>query len=196
MLTIYTDGACKGNPGQGGWAAILVDDKNNEKIVSGNKKYTTNNHMELLAVLQGLFILSKPTRLTVVTDSKYVVESFNNRWYESWIENQEHDRPNFELWRMIYNLKDIHEIEMKWVKGHSGHHYNERCDKLASQEVQSIAGFSFAEQKDYYAVAKGRTVGIFYTWTDCEKQVKGFKNGKFKNFKNLKDAQEFIEKYK
>lgn len=142
MITIYTDGGCQGNPGKGGWAAILVkDDK--ETVISGYKKYTTNNHMELLAVLQGLFLLTEPSVVNIVTDSKYVEESFNEQWYERWVENDEVERPNYELWRMLYNLKDIHDISMEWVKGHSGHHYNERCDELASIEMGKVGGFDF-----------------------------------------------------
>lgn len=254
MITIYTDGACLGNPGQGGWAAILVDEYGNETIISGNKKYTTNNHMELLATLQGMFLLTRPTKLTIITDSKYVQESFTEKWYETWIEENECERPNFELWRMLYNLKDIHDISMKWVKGHAGHYYNERCDELAAMEARKIAGFSFEEKiskkeeksfedinkplvnkdksskdkktliknndesnfsrtanktktnasksnsetkkKNFYAVAKGRVVGIFNTWSECEEQIMGFSGAKFKKFKDKEQAQEFIDKYK
>ena len=234
MITIYTDGACQGNPGQGGWAAILVDEYNNETIISGNKKYTTNNHMELLAALQGMFLLTKPTKLTIVTDSKYVEESFTKKWYETWVEENQHERPNFELWRMLYNLKDIHTIEMKWIKGHAGHHYNERCDELATSEAKKITGFTFdekvdkiipvkekklinkeekkplgkknksksgtkkstgIEKKTCYAVAKGRIVGIFDTWDECEEQIIGFSGAKFKKFEDRKKAQDFIDKY-
>lgn len=248
MITIYTDGACQGNPGQGGWAAILVDEYDNETVISGNKKYTTNNHMELLAALQGMFLLTRPTKLTIITDSKYVEESFTEKWYETWVEENQYERPNFELWRILYNLKDIHDINIKWVKGHAGHHYNERCDELADMEARKIAGFSFEEKiskdeeklfeeinkplvnkgelimisksskakkslikndeskvnktkkstkkKNFYAVAKGRVVGIFDTWSECEEQIIGFSGAKFKKFGDKNQAQEFIDKYR
>lgn len=148
MITIYTDGGCKGNPGKGGWASILIDEVGNEYIISGNKKYTTNNHMELLAVLQGLFLLAKPSKVVVVTDSKYVQDSFTKKWYERWIEEGEIERPNYELWRMMYNLKDIHDIKIMWVKGHSGHYYNEKCDTIASHEIKKIEGLDFESKTE------------------------------------------------
>lgn len=224
MITIYTDGGCKGNPGKGGWAAILIDEAGEEFIVSGNKKYTTNNHMELLAVLQGLFMLTEPSKVIIVTDSKYVQDSFSKKWYERWIENEEIERPNYELWRMLYNLKDIHDIKIKWVKGHSGHYYNEKCDTIADREIKKLEGFDFSNKSeklneniknvgktmkvndklkgkvkddceigDYYAVAKGRKIGIFKTWGECELQVKKFKGAKFKKFNTEQEAKLFIE---
>ncbi|HHT96501.1 MAG TPA: reverse transcriptase-like protein [Clostridiales bacterium] len=225
MITIYTDGGCKGNPGKGGWATILIDETGEEFIASGNKKFTTNNHMELLAVLQGLFMLTEPSKVVIVTDSKYVENSFTKKWYERWIENQEVERPNYELWRMLYNLKDIHDIKIMWVKGHSGHYYNEKCDTIASKEMKKLEGFDFSNEThessnnnprltkskitkvnnglknkknssneigDYYAVAKGRKIGVFKTWGECELQVKKFKGAKFKKFDTKKEAELFI----
>lgn len=242
MLKLYTDGACKGNPGPGGWAAVLVVGEN-ETVITGNKKYTTNNHMELLAVIQGLFLLNKPEEILVTTDSKYVEESFNKKWYETWIEENQIERPNFELWRMLYNLKDIHKIRIEWVKGHDGHHYNELCDKLASKEAEKIADITYIltsaknnkenevsqevektvkkkkvtksnkkevkKKKDYdffveegnkgkfyYAVAKGRKVGIYNSWESCKEQIDAFSGAVFKKFKTIEEAGEFVENNK
>ena len=135
MITIYTDGSCDISKRIGGWAAILIDSSGREKIVKGSYENSTSNRMELMAVLQSLFLLSKPERIKIITDSKYVEESVNKGWLERWIRDDELERPHFELWRMLYNLLKIHDITIEWVKGHSGNEYNERCDKLAHEEM-------------------------------------------------------------
>lgn len=191
MIKIYTDGAYNHKNKVGGWAAIIVDEHEKEKVIKGSVKNTTNNRMELLAVLQGLFTLSKPSKVKIFTDSKYVEDALNKGWLHRWVENEEFDRPNFDLWRILYNLEDIHDIQIEWVKGHSGHIYNERCDKLATQEVEKAA-----QDKKFYAVAVGRNVGIFDTWQECNKQVFKFKNAKFKKFDNEEAARKFIERNK
>lgn len=135
MITIYTDGSCDLSKRIGGWAAILIDSSGREKVVKGSYENATSNRMELMAVLQSLFLLSKPEKIKIITDSKYVEESVNKGWLERWIRDDEFERPHFELWRMLYNLLGIHDITVEWVKGHSGNEYNERCDALAHEEM-------------------------------------------------------------
>ena len=135
-VMIYTDGACKGNPGPGGWAAIL-EFNGVEKEIYGGKPDTTNNNMELTAVIEALHMLKRPCDITIVTDSKYVADSFMKGWYINWIKKNERKRPNYALWEELYNLSQIHAISIEWVRGHQGHHYNERCDKLAQMAANS-----------------------------------------------------------
>jgi len=139
-VNIYTDGACSGNPGIGGYGTILVyTDANgtkHEKELSEGYKDTTNNQMELLAVIAGLEALKKPCSVTIYSDSKYVVDAFNNNWIEGWIKKGwktagKTPVKNVELWQRLLKAKEPHEVEFIWVKGHAGHAYNERCDFLA-----------------------------------------------------------------
>jgi ribonuclease HI len=139
-VTLYTDGACSGNPGIGGYGAILVyTDLNgikHEKEFSQGYKHTTNNQMELLAVIVGLEALKKPCSVTVFSDSKYVVDAFNNKWIESWVAKNwrtagKSPVKNVELWKRLMKAIEQHDVNFIWVKGHAGHEYNERCDSLA-----------------------------------------------------------------
>ena len=139
-VTLYTDGACSGNPGAGGYGAILVHVDSNgvkhEKECSEGYQMTTNNQMELLAVIVGLQALKKPCLVTVYSDSKYVVDAFNNKWIDGWISKGwktagKSPVKNVELWKRLLEAKKIHDVEFIWVKGHAGHEYNERCDTLA-----------------------------------------------------------------
>ena len=139
-VELYTDGACSGNPGMGGYGAILVHvDANgvkHEKEFSQGYKLTTNNQMELLAVIVGLEALKKPCDVTVYSDSKYVVDAFNNKWIDGWIAKDwktagKSPVKNVDLWKRLLEAKKEHDVEFIWVKGHAGHKYNERCDKLA-----------------------------------------------------------------
>ena len=139
-VTLYTDGACSGNPGTGGYGAILVHVDSNgqkhEKEFSQGYKLTTNNQMELLAVIVGLEALKKPCNVTVYSDSKYVVDAFNNKWIEGWIAKGwrtagKSPVKNVDLWKRLLEAKKEHDVEFIWVKGHAGHEYNERCDALA-----------------------------------------------------------------
>lgn len=137
-IELHTDGACSGNPGPGGWAAILVWN-GVERGISGYKLKTTNNHMELLAVIEGLKLLKQASNVKVYSDSKYVVEAFNKGWLENWLRKKEitadkSTRPNGELWWELYNLVSRHNVEFIWVKGHAGNKYNEMCDKMAVQQ--------------------------------------------------------------
>ena len=139
-VDIYTDGACRGNPGNGGWGAILVYN-GHERELSGGEKSTTNNRMELMAVIRGLEALKELCHVTVTTDSKYVVDAINKGWLYNWEENgwRKSDRKpvlNVDLWENLLVLMEEHEVEFVWVEGHNGHPENERCDKRAVEEYQ------------------------------------------------------------
>ncbi len=139
-VTVYTDGACSGNPGAGGWGTILVY-KGKEREMSGGAAETTNNRMELTAVIEGLKALKEPCRVKVVTDSQYVANGINLGWAKGWKENnwRKKDRKpalNPELWDELLTLIDKHEVTIEWVRGHDGHPENERCDKMAVAESQ------------------------------------------------------------
>ena len=146
-VTIYTDGACSGNPGPGGYGTILTfkdaNDKTHEKELSEGFLNVTNNQMELLAVIVGFEALKKPAFVTVISDSKYVVDAFNNKWIESWAKNgwkTAGKKPvkNVELWQRLLNAMKIHDYKFVWIKGHAGHPYNERCDSLAVNAYKKL----------------------------------------------------------
>jgi len=133
-ITIYTDGACSGNPGPGGWGAILQWN-GHEKELSGGDDETTNNRMEMMAVIKGLEALRKPSEVKLYTDSKYVQQGVNE-WLEGWKARgwkSASKKPvkNQDLWQQIDSLIGQHSVEFIWVKGHAGHEMNERVDKLA-----------------------------------------------------------------
>ena len=134
-VDIYTDGACSGNPGPGGWGAILRYN-GAEKELSGSQAETTNNRMELTAVISALSALKEPCEVTVYTDSKYVCDAITKGWVYSWKKNgwkKADKKPalNPDLWEELLRLTDIHDVDIVWVKGHAGHPENERCDELA-----------------------------------------------------------------
>ncbi len=132
---LYTDGACSGNPGPGGFCAILVFGEKEKEIVGGSEQ-TTNNRMELSAVIEGLLALKEPCSVTVVTDSKYVSDAVSKRWLygwkqKGWKNSAGKPTPNVDLWEKLLPLLKLHDVTFKWIKGHAGHPYNERCDVLA-----------------------------------------------------------------
>lgn len=134
-VEIFTDGACKGNPGKGGWGVLLRYGKA-VKELSGYEEMTTNNRMELTAVIQALLALKEPCNVTLTTDSQYVVNGIVKGWAKSWRENgwrnaKRQAVANPDLWEELLPILDIHEVEFVWVKGHAGHPENERCDQLA-----------------------------------------------------------------
>lgn len=136
-IDIYTDGACSGNPGNGGYCAILIY-KGVEKIVSGGNNNTTNNRMELLAVIEGLKALKEPCAVRLYSDSQYVISAINQKWIESWQKNgwknaSKDAVKNVDLWQDLLSLMKIHKIEFIKVKGHSDNEYNNRCDKIARE---------------------------------------------------------------
>ncbi|MGN1480092.1 MAG: ribonuclease HI [Acutalibacteraceae bacterium] len=137
-VDIYTDGACSGNPGPGGWGAILRYN-GAEKELSGSQKETTNNRMELTAVISALSALKEPCEVTVYTDSKYVCDAITKGWLYSWKRNgwkKADKKPalNSDLWEQMLSLLKMHKTEFIWLKGHAGHPENERCDRLAVNE--------------------------------------------------------------
>ena len=141
-VSIYTDGACRGNPGRGGWGAILVYGQF-EKELSGGERETTNNRMELLAAIEGLRALKEPCRVTLYSDSKYLVDAFNLGWTKTWQEEnfrtgKKNEVKNPDLWQTLLELVKIHEVTFVWVRGHNGHAYNERCDILATTFADSF----------------------------------------------------------
>ncbi len=137
-IEIFTDGACSGNPGPGGWAAILRFN-GIEKELSGGEKDTTNNRMELTAVIKALEALRYPCNVKLTTDSKYVCDAINQKWVYGWRDNnwrKKDKKPalNPDLWQQLLSLLEKHNVEFIWVKGHNDHPENERCDKLAVAE--------------------------------------------------------------
>ena len=142
-IDIYTDGACKGNPGPGGWGAVLRY-KGHEKELSGGEADTTNNRMEMLAVIKALEALKEPCEVTLTTDSRYVCDAVNKGWAKkwkanNWIKSNTSKAKNPELWDTILKLLDIHKVRFIWVKGHNGHPENERCDALASAQAMKYS---------------------------------------------------------
>ena len=141
-VIIYTDGACSGNPGPGGWGTILMSGEN-KKELSGGSKDTTNNIMEITAVIEGLKALKKPCKVQLYSDSAYVVNAFNQKWIYGWMKNgwktsSKEPVKNKELWQELYDLTKIHEVEFIKVKGHSDNEYNNRCDELARNAIQEL----------------------------------------------------------
>ncbi|MBQ8905140.1 MAG: ribonuclease HI [Ruminococcus sp.] len=135
QVQLFTDGACSGNPGPGGWGAILRFGAH-EKELSGGAAETTNNRMELSGVIAGLSALKEPCAVTLTTDSKYVVDSVTKGWVygwkkRGWIKSDKKPALNVDLWEQLLPLLERHEVTFVWVKGHAGHPENERCDQLA-----------------------------------------------------------------
>ena len=137
-VMIYTDGACRGNPGPGGWGAVLVYG-NVEKELSGAEDNTTNNRMELMAAIRALSILKEPCQVTLTSDSKYLVDGVSE-WLDGWRTRNFHKVKNPDLWRELDALLARHRVELVWVRGHDGHAYNERCDRLATAAADSLIG--------------------------------------------------------
>lgn len=134
-VIIHTDGACSGNPGPGGWAAILKYGRH-ERELSGGERQTTNNRMELTAAIKALEALTEPCRVTLYSDSSYLVNGMTKGWAESWQKKgwrKSDKKPalNPDLWERLLELCQIHKVEFVWIRGHDGDEYNERCDRLA-----------------------------------------------------------------
>lgn len=140
IVELYTDGACEPNPGEGGWASILIY-KGIEKVLSGYSKESTNNIMELTAVVKGLEALKEPCVVNIYSDSAYVVNAFTKNWIDSWVKNNwvtssGQKVANTELWEELIKLSRVHKLNFVKVKGHSNNLYNERCDRLAVNEIK------------------------------------------------------------
>lgn len=140
-VKLYTDGACRGNPGRGGWGAILVYGKY-EKEMSGGERETTNNRMELMAAIAGLEALKEDCIVELYSDSKYLVDAFTQGWVYGWRDHGwrrgKDELKNPDLWARLYDLTERHKVNFIWVKGHDGHEYNERCDRLATAAADSF----------------------------------------------------------
>lgn len=142
-LTIYTDGSCLKNPGPGGWGALLISNHNGklvEKEISGSENNTTNNRMELLAVIRALLILKKPCNLEIISDSQYVIKGMSE-WMKGWIKSGKlysADFKNNDLWQLLNQASSTHKIKWTWVRGHSGHPENERADVLATTAAHAL----------------------------------------------------------
>ena len=141
-VIIYTDGACSGNPGPGGWGSILMMGENRKEI-SGGKKDTTNNVMELTAVIEALKLLKRPCKVDLYSDSAYVVNAFLQNWILGWIKNSwknssKEEVKNIELWQELFSLTKIHDVTFHKVKGHADNEYNNRCDELARNAIKNL----------------------------------------------------------
>jgi len=139
-VTIYTDGACSGNPGPGGWGAVLIYGKHRREL-SGGKAQTTNNRMELTAVIAALETLKEPCIVELYSDSKYVVDALQKGWAKEWrargwLKPDKKPALNSDLWERVLDLCRMHDVRLHWVKGHAENEYNNRCDQLATAESQ------------------------------------------------------------
>ncbi len=149
-IELYTDGACSGNPGKGGYGVVLKY-KEHEKELSEGFLLTTNNRMEIMAVIKGLEALNETCNVTVYSDSKYVIDAITQGWVykweaNGWMRNKKDPAVNVDLWEQLLVLLDAHNVEFCWVKGHAGHPENERCDKLA---VLAASGENLKEDEGY-----------------------------------------------
>ena len=143
-VTIYTDGACSGNPGPGGWGAILRYG-GAENVLSGGEAQTTNNRMELTGVIEALRALREPCVVELYSDSKYVIDALSKGWAKSWrsrgwVKSDKKPALNADLWEALLGLCETHELHCHWVKGHAENEYNNRCDALAVAERDKFAG--------------------------------------------------------
>jgi len=141
-LIIYTDGACSGNPGPGGWGAVLLYGRH-KKELSGGEPETTNNRMELLGIIRALEALTAPCTVDLYTDSQYVVNAIEKRWVygwraKGWMRNAKEPAKNPDLWQQLLALLEIHTVTFHWVKGHADNAYNNRCDELAVAESRKF----------------------------------------------------------
>ncbi len=148
MITLYTDGAAKGNPGNGGYGTVLLFGKHRKELSQGFRM-TTNNRMELLAVIAGLEALNTNEHpITIYSDSKYVVDAINKGWLVNWVKKNFKDKKNIDLWKRLLPLLKRFKLTFKWVKGHAGIPENERCDQLA---VEAAEGTNLLIDKEFEA---------------------------------------------
>ena len=141
-VTLYTDGACSGNPGPGGWGAILLYN-GHEKEMSGGEEHTTNNRMELTAVIRGLEALKQPCIVELYSDSKYVIDALEKGWAvgwrkRGWVKSDKKPALNPDLWERLLNLCEVHQVRFHWVKGHASNEKNNRCDQMAVAESRKF----------------------------------------------------------
>ena len=143
-VTVYTDGACSGNPGPGGWGAVLLYGSHRKEI-SGGAPATTNNRMELTAVIEALKLLKEPCQVALYSDSKYVIDALEKGWAwgwkrRGWVKSDKKPALNPDLWEELLQLTQIHTLEYHWVKGHASNPLNNRCDELAVAESKKFRG--------------------------------------------------------
>lgn len=141
-VEIYTDGACSGNPGPGGYGAVLIFGTHRKEI-SGGEPQTTNNRMEIMGVIKGLKMLKEPCEVSLYSDSRYVVDAIEKGWAtrwqkNGWMRNKKEPALNSDLWIELLELLRKHKVTFHWIKGHAGHSENERCDELARMEITQI----------------------------------------------------------
>lgn len=147
MIHVYTDGACKVNPGKGGWGAVIVREEGITELFGGCYEVTTNNRMEILAVIKGLENLAKheaTEKIVVYSDSQYVVNSMSKGWAvgwkaKGWIKSDKKKAKNIDLWIRLLDLSERYALKFQWVRGHDGNTYNERCDALCNQGIEQLA---------------------------------------------------------
>lgn len=143
QITIYTDGACSGNPGPGGWGAILLY-KDTIRELSGGEKQTTNNRMELMGAISSLFALKEACEVDLYTDSQYIVNAINKGWLQGWKaknwKRKDGELKNIDLWQELDKLLSLHTVTFNWVKGHADNKYNNRCDELAVIQRDKFSG--------------------------------------------------------
>ena len=149
LVSIYTDGACSGNPGAGGYCAILIYN-GIEKVISGSEIETTNNRMELLAAIKGLSALKEPCSVNLYSDSQYVVDAFNKNWITDWIFNgwkTSSKKPvkNVDLWETLLTLTSVHSVTFIKVQGHADNEYNNKCDKIAVDEYKKLQNIAIGD---------------------------------------------------
>lgn len=155
MITIYTDGSSRGNPGPGGYGVILISGKHRKELSRGYR-LTTNNRMELMSVIAGLEALKKlPSDVVVFSDSKYVVDAIEKKWLHGWVQKGFKGKKNADLWKRFLQISSRHHVKFRWIKGHNQHPLNERCDELA---VQAALGNHLHHDEGYEAELRG---GIF-----------------------------------
>lgn len=141
MIKLYTDGSCLGNPGKGGYAAILLKG-DSEKVISGGYRNTTNNRMELKAIIEGLKAIKRKSEVIVKTDSNLICDTFNKGWIFNWVKSnwkkgkKKEPVKNVDLLQELLELYNKHNVKFEWVKAHAGNHYNEECDKIAKEEAE------------------------------------------------------------
>ena len=143
QVTIYTDGACSGNPGPGGWGAILIY-KDTVKELSGGEEHTTNNRMELLGAISALSAVKEPCEIELYTDSQYIANAINKGWLSGWKaknwKRKDGELKNIDLWQELDKLLNTHAVSFHWVKGHAENKFNNRCDELAVKERDKFSG--------------------------------------------------------
>jgi ribonuclease HI len=162
-VTIYSDGGCRPNPGTGGWAAVLIFD-NTEEELSGGERNSTNNRMELTAVMNALSSLDQDYQVELYTDSEYVKNGIT-KWIKGWIQKDWKDVKNPDLWQGLHLATEGHTIKWHWVKGHAGHAYNERVDELATREIERLTGRTFERKPEPVEVKVNADTRIYISAT-------------------------------